>query len=70
MFYRKSIFWANLSFFLVLIILIPLFAQEHPKQLTILFTGDTGGRIKEDNNGWGGLAKRAFLINQIRKEKE
>jgi 2',3'-cyclic-nucleotide 2'-phosphodiesterase (5'-nucleotidase family) len=35
---------------------------------TILFTGDTGGRLKEDGHGLGGMARRATAIDRVRKE--
>jgi 5'-nucleotidase len=60
----------RLTLFVLASISLSLTAQEQKPKITILFTGDTGGRLKEDYQGRGGVAKRAYMVDKIREEEK
>ena len=58
--------------FIILLVVqaVPSLAKKRPPRFTLLFTGDTAGKLKPDYNGWGGISKRARVIRRIRRKKK
>ncbi len=55
---------------LAALLVVPAAAQDEPFQLTILHTNDTHSAHDPNATGYGGAARQASVVNQIREEVE